>query len=319
MTKTSSGSDSDGGSECSDDAKSKALSEKELQKEKKRTAHDRLFVVRTKKTKHNEQVKIKDFIAQTIPLAGVLSTKESKLKPSFARFQKFNAKAAQKDAQLVLPSIDEMNEVDTLRLKYAALKSTATEQRPPDFWPQLKHLKEQINAIEPQLKETIKEIGDAASCYHLSRAMENVCLKADDIENGSAWNELVQSLVCLGVPDVIDTLSTRKKEAEVKAAAAKRKKEEESKAAAAAAKAQRQQAATLVADVESSSSEAAAEEAPHMVRDGHGQVVELDSILTPGELSSRDRDLKPKKRSVNPAPLPSVFKSGKTLSNTFFF
>ena len=80
----------------------------------------------------------------------------------------------------------------------------------------------------------------------------------------------VQSLTCLGVPDIINVLTQRKKDEQMMAAAA------------AAFKKQQQAAAVAAATVHQhpldseSNSETTATSAAVMVKDSHGQEVELD-------------------------------------------
>ena len=135
----------------------------------------------------------------------------------------------------MLPTNDEMNLVDSLRSQYSTLKETPTTQRPSNFWDQIEVLDHRIKALEPKLKEKIKLISDAASCYHLASAMEEFCLTADDIKNGRAWNEVVHSLTCLGVPDIINVLTQRKKDEQMMAAAAAAFKKQQQAVAVAAA------------------------------------------------------------------------------------
>ena len=94
-----------------------------------------------------------DFIMKTIPLMGLLSYSDKKLKPTGERFQKFIEMATKKDTQLVLPTNDEMNLVDSLRSQYSTLKETHNTQRPSNFWDQMDVLNNRIKALEPKRKQ----------------------------------------------------------------------------------------------------------------------------------------------------------------------
>ena len=74
----------------------------------------------------------------------------------------------------MLPTNDEMNLVDSLRSQYSTLKETHNTQRPSNFWDQMDVLNNRIKALEPNLKETIKLIGDAASKKFFWNTQTNV-------------------------------------------------------------------------------------------------------------------------------------------------
>ncbi len=66
-----------------------------------------------------------------------------------------------------------------------------------------------------------------------------LCVTNDDVTNGAAWNEVVSSLIGLGVPDIIGKLKQQKEDEKMKAAAAaafqKIQQQQQKKAAAATA------------------------------------------------------------------------------------
>ena len=84
----------------------------------------------------------------------------------------------------------------------------------------------------------------------------------------------VQSLTCLGVPDIINVLTQRKKDEQMMAAAAAAfKKQQQAVAVAAATAAETVHQHPLDSE---SNSETTATTAAVMVKDSHGQEVELD-------------------------------------------
>jgi len=77
-------------------------SEEELAKAKRnqtREAHDKLFAVRHVKPKVDKVETMPDFMMKTIPLMGLLSYSDKKLKPTSERFQKFIEMATKKETQ----------------------------------------------------------------------------------------------------------------------------------------------------------------------------------------------------------------------------
>jgi hypothetical protein len=120
--------------------------------------------------------------------------------------------------------------------------------------------------------------------------MEETCLAEDDIENGKTWNEIVQSLIFIGIPDIIQALTKRKKDEQLKAAAA---------AAFAKAAAAQATASASVAEPGSSSVPPSSTATTEAVTVRHnGQTKELDTVFAAGTLSKRDRQIVPKKRSA---------------------
>jgi hypothetical protein len=179
----------------------KALTEEELKERKRKReetqkGHNALFARHVKSSKQNKDETIGDFMKQSIALEASLSNMDRKSKPTDDRFQKFIELAKEAGAQLVLPTDNDLELIDTLRSKLRIFK--ATKSRPPTFWKEFAELNRQIESVEPELKSTIKLIGDAASCYHIATAMENLCVTNDDYTNGPLWHEVVQSLISLG-------------------------------------------------------------------------------------------------------------------------
>ena len=160
------------------------LAEKKRKQEEFRKGNDALFAHRHVKSKQTKDKTMGDFVKQTILLEGSLSNMDRKLKPTDERFQKFIAMAEKEGAQLVLPTDDDMKLIDKLQSKSRTLK--ATMPRPLSFWTELAELKQCIDSVEPELKRTIKLIGNASSCYHVAHAMEELCVVNDDIINGTA-------------------------------------------------------------------------------------------------------------------------------------
>ena len=275
-----------------DDGKPKALTEEELEKKRKlveqEAPHNKLFAAPpAKKKAKDEEVRMADIMTRTIPLMFVLSTRDRKTKPTHQKFQKLNEMATAGET-FALPLEDEMKFVDSLQLEYANHK--ATTPRPSDFWDRLEMLSERIKNAKPHMIQTLNLIGDAASAYHLACAMEETCLAEDNIQNGKAWNEIVQSLIFIGIPDIIKALTKRKKDEQLKAAAA---------AAFAKAAAAQATASASVAQPGSSSvtpSSTATTEAVTVMH--NGQRKELDTVFAAGTLSKRDRQIVPKKRSA---------------------
>ncbi len=156
--------------------KKKALTEEELAEKKRKReetqkGHDALFARHVKSSKQNKDETIGDFMKQSIALEWSLSNMDRKSKPTDDRFQKFIEMAKEDDTQLVLPTDEDLELIDTLRSKLRIFK--ATKSRNPTFWKEFAELKQQIESVEPGLKSTIKLIGDAASCYHIATAMED--------------------------------------------------------------------------------------------------------------------------------------------------
>ena len=119
-----------------------------------------------------------------------------------------------------VPSQAEVDQVDKLKGEYTALKMMKPE--PPDFWPRAKSFREEICSLEPNLKQQIRDLGDAVKAYHIAVQKRARWKENDNIDEGSLWKGVEDSLTILGVPDWINSERERQKQirdAEAKSAA----------------------------------------------------------------------------------------------------
>ncbi len=120
--------------------------------------------------------------------------------------------------KLSLPTQEEMDLVDELKSEYEALKSMVPE--PEDYFSRGSQLFGRFEGLENNIKKKMTLIGDAVSSYYIVLSKRKACKDHDDFEGGAAWKDIHDSLVCLGVPDIIEEMKQRVKEYELKAAAA---------------------------------------------------------------------------------------------------
>ena len=89
---------------------------------------------------------------------------------------------------------------------------------PEDYCDRAEKLLQKINETAPRFKNQFQLISDAVSCFYVAIEKRQTCKTNNDIAGMRAWMEIIQSLQCLGVNEIITVLSQRKKEEETKAA-----------------------------------------------------------------------------------------------------
>lgn len=310
--------------------KPKALTDEELEKKRKREvalqakqdAVDKMFG-RKKKSKSNEKKdeSMVSHLQLRIPLEPpvALTPMENRLKTDNKRFEKFYS--MEKEGEILsLPEQDELKLVEDLKKEYKDLKSMDPE--PEDYFTRAEQLFQRFDGIEKSIKEDLRLIGDAVSAYYIALARRKSCKDNNDFKGGAAWKQLEQTLVCLGVVDILKDMKQRVKDSEMKAAAAavyaaRQEQAAVSEAAAAAASA----TIDLTEETDSAvvSDSVGTEPTKAVIVNNNGEEVELESVLQGGKLSERARERKMKQRAVNSATKAKKSKSAmrKTVGQAF--
>ena len=282
----------------------KLLDEQKERDEKKQMridAHNKLFSScssqSTKKIKRSDtrdDTLLSQFVGQTINLRPVSIT--GSLKRPMPLDQKYNMYLVMSECgeEVIIPSTDDIAHVDKLKQEYIALKNMDPE--PSDYYERATLLKDQIDDLEPLLKKQTHELGDAVLAYHTAVAMQEDCKSKDQVKMAKGWKSVEDALAALGVADWIKNEQERRKQeknekeaAKAAAMAAEGAAERKTRALAAGA----DKVIVIDGDAEQSNNSAVA-----MVKDSQGKSVPPDSILQPGKLSTRDRENKPKSRSI---------------------